>query len=91
MVGEAPLSLPPANLSPWRCYALYHIRAAKSPLTRANLARILQVDESAINVKAKTGEHVGPIGRGEAIACEAVVLLEALPKAEAAGSLKSSR
>ena len=27
-------------------------------------------------IKAKTGEHVGPIGRGEAIACEAVVLLK---------------
>ena len=30
----------------------------------------------AVNVKAKTGEHVGPVGRGEAIACEAVVLIE---------------
>ena len=30
--------------------------------------------ELAVNVKAKTGEHVGPIGRAEAIACEAVVL-----------------
>ena len=32
-----------------------------------------------MNVKAKTGEHVGPIGRGEAIACEAVVLIEPRP------------
>jgi 2-C-methyl-D-erythritol 2,4-cyclodiphosphate synthase len=28
-----------------------------------------------VNVKAKTGEHVGPVGRGEAIVCEAVVLI----------------
>ena len=30
---------------------------------------------SAVNVKAKTGEHVGPIGRAEAIASEAIVLV----------------
>jgi len=29
-----------------------------------------------VNVKAKTGEHVGHIGRGEAIACHAVVMLD---------------
>jgi len=29
-----------------------------------------------VNVKAKTGEKVGHIGRGEAIACHAVVLLD---------------
>jgi len=43
---------------------------------RTNLARLLHVDETAINVKAKTGEHVGHIGRAEAIACQAVVLIE---------------
>lgn len=43
---------------------------------RENLARLLGVESIAVNVKAKTGEHVGPIGRGEAIACEAVVLIE---------------
>jgi 2-C-methyl-D-erythritol 2,4-cyclodiphosphate synthase len=42
---------------------------------RENLARLLGVDPGAVNVKAKTGEHVGPVGRGEAIACEAVVLV----------------
>jgi 2-C-methyl-D-erythritol 2,4-cyclodiphosphate synthase len=46
------------------------------PAVRANLARLLGVGPGAVNVKAKTGEHVGPIGRAEAIACEAVVLLE---------------
>jgi 2-C-methyl-D-erythritol 2,4-cyclodiphosphate synthase len=29
-----------------------------------------------VNVKAKTGEHVGPVGRGEAIVCEAITLIE---------------
>jgi 2-C-methyl-D-erythritol 2,4-cyclodiphosphate synthase len=46
---------------------------------RANVARLLDVDKSAVNVKAKTGEHVGPIGRGEAIACEAVILIDREP------------
>jgi 2-C-methyl-D-erythritol 2,4-cyclodiphosphate synthase len=46
------------------------------PLIRGTLARLLDLPESAVNVKAKTGEHVGPIGRGEAIACEAAVLLD---------------
>lgn len=50
------------------------------PAIRANLARILGVNESDINVKAKTGEHVGPIGRAEAIACEAVVLIAPVVK-----------
>jgi 2-C-methyl-D-erythritol 2,4-cyclodiphosphate synthase len=43
---------------------------------RRNLAGLLQVDAGAINVKAKTGEGVGTIGRREAIACQAIVLIE---------------
>ncbi len=43
---------------------------------RANLAGLLRLPAAAVNVKAKTGEHVGPIGRGEAISCHAVVLIE---------------
>jgi 2-C-methyl-D-erythritol 2,4-cyclodiphosphate synthase len=42
---------------------------------RANLARLLQVDADCVNVKAKTGERVGHIGRAEAIGCHAVVLI----------------
>lgn len=45
-------------------------------LIRENLARLLGLPAEAVNVKAKTGEGVGHIGRGEAIACHAVVLLE---------------
>lgn len=43
---------------------------------RANLAKLLELDPDGVNVKAKTGEHVGHIGRGEAIACQVVVLIE---------------
>lgn len=43
---------------------------------RANIARLLGISADAVNVKAKTGEKVGHIGRGEAIACHAVVLIE---------------
>ena len=39
------------------------------------IAELLEIDPSAVNVKAKTGEKVGPIGRQEAIIADAVVLL----------------
>ena len=42
---------------------------------RDNLARLLGLPADAVNVKAKTGEKVGHIGRGEAIGCHAVVLI----------------
>lgn len=40
------------------------------------LADILQIQETDISIKAKTGEKVGIIGRQEAIVAQAVVLLE---------------
>ncbi len=43
---------------------------------RNRIAELLGLDPAAVSVKAKTGESVGPIGRGEAISCEAVVLLD---------------
>jgi len=43
---------------------------------RQRLAELLKLDPTAVNVKAKTGERVGHIGRGEAISCQAVVLIE---------------
>ena len=46
---------------------------------RSNLAGLLRLPVTAVNVKAKTGEHVGPIGRCEAISCHAVVLIEPEP------------
>lgn len=67
----------------WRtvnCDLIIHAQEPKlgpnKPLMRANIARLLGVEPTAVNVKAKTGEHVGPIGRAEAMACEAVVLIQ---------------
>jgi 2-C-methyl-D-erythritol 2,4-cyclodiphosphate synthase len=40
------------------------------------IAGLLRVDAEQVNVKAKTGEQVGPIGREEAIAADAVVLIQ---------------
>jgi 2-C-methyl-D-erythritol 2,4-cyclodiphosphate synthase len=43
---------------------------------RASLAELLGLDLDAVNVKAKTGERVGHIGRAEALACQVVVLID---------------
>jgi 2-C-methyl-D-erythritol 2,4-cyclodiphosphate synthase len=43
---------------------------------RGSLARLLGLDAGAVNVKAKTGEKVGAIGRAEAIACQVVALID---------------
>lgn len=43
---------------------------------RDGVAMLLGLPADAVNVKAKTGEHVGHIGRGEAIGCHATVLVE---------------
>ena len=42
---------------------------------RARLAELLGVEAGRVNVKAKTGENVGHIGRAEAIGCQAVALI----------------
>jgi 2-C-methyl-D-erythritol 2,4-cyclodiphosphate synthase len=42
---------------------------------RDRLAEILGLAPSEVNVKAKTGESVGPVGRGEVIQAQCIALL----------------
>jgi 2-C-methyl-D-erythritol 2,4-cyclodiphosphate synthase len=46
---------------------------------RNNLAGALGVDPAAVGIKATTTDHVGAIGRGEALAAQAVVLMKEMP------------
>ncbi len=43
---------------------------------RKSIAKILKVDKLRINIKAKSYENLGDIGKGDAISCQSVVLLE---------------
>ncbi len=45
---------------------------------RENIAADLDISVDAVNVKAKTAERLGAIGRGEGIVAEAVVLIETI-------------
>jgi 2-C-methyl-D-erythritol 2,4-cyclodiphosphate synthase len=76
------------NRDGWRVVNLDVIVFAQEPKlgpvkaeVRRSLAGLLGVGEDAVNVKAKTGEKVGHIGRAEAIACQAVVLIDRDTKA----------
>ena len=46
------------------------------PSMISRIAADLQLDESCVNVKAKTAERLGFVGREEGISCDAVALLE---------------
>jgi 2-C-methyl-D-erythritol 2,4-cyclodiphosphate synthase len=46
------------------------------PAIRRRIAEILEIDETAIGLKAKTGEGIGEVGREEALMAECVALLE---------------
>lgn len=46
---------------------------------RMSIANCLGIDAGCVSVKAKTGEGVGPEGRGESMSVHAVVLLELQP------------
>ncbi len=45
------------------------------PAMITNIAQDLRMRAGDVNVKAKTAEHLGPVGRGEGIEAEAVCLL----------------
>jgi 2-C-methyl-D-erythritol 2,4-cyclodiphosphate synthase len=70
------------NRAGWRVVNVDVIVFAQEPklgpvkgAIRRNLARLLGLDARDVNVKAKTGERVGAIGRAEAIGCQAVALI----------------
>jgi 2-C-methyl-D-erythritol 2,4-cyclodiphosphate synthase len=42
---------------------------------RARIAEMIDVPVENVGLKAKTGEGVGPIGHGEAIAARCIVLI----------------
>ena len=48
------------------------------PQMRANIARVVGVEISQVNVKATTEEHLGFTGDGSGMSCHAVCLLENL-------------
>lgn len=50
--------------------------ASMKPQIRARIAEILGVDGSQVNIKGKTGEGIGEIGRAELATAMCVVLLE---------------
>jgi 2-C-methyl-D-erythritol 2,4-cyclodiphosphate synthase len=50
--------------------------APYKPAIRQRLAELVGLPVDAVNVKAKTGELVGPIGREEAMSADVVVLIE---------------
>ena len=58
---------------------------------REHLAAMLGLPVDAVNVKAKTGEKVGSIGRAEAIGCQAAVLIESSRPAVGSGVVARRR
>jgi 2-C-methyl-D-erythritol 2,4-cyclodiphosphate synthase len=45
------------------------------PAMKSRIAQALAVSESQVNIKAKTYEHLGPVGQGQSMEASAVVLL----------------
>jgi 2-C-methyl-D-erythritol 2,4-cyclodiphosphate synthase len=80
LLSEVVDRLARAGWRPINCDLIIHAQEPKlgphKLALRDNIARLLRVEPTTVNVKAKTGEHLGPIGRAEAIACEAVVLIQ---------------
>lgn len=80
LLAEVVASVRSLGWKPVNCDLTVHAQAPKlspwKPRIRETLARLLGLPIDAVNIKAKTGENLGPIGRGEAIACDAAVLLD---------------
>ncbi|MCA8976377.1 MAG: 2-C-methyl-D-erythritol 2,4-cyclodiphosphate synthase [Planctomycetes bacterium] len=49
--------------------------APHRPAMRTRIGELFAVPEDRVNLKGKTGEKVGPIGRGEAIRATAIALI----------------
>jgi 2-C-methyl-D-erythritol 2,4-cyclodiphosphate synthase len=47
---------------------------------REKLAQTLNAEAACVSVKAKTGEGLDAVGRGEAVTVQAVILLESVSK-----------
>jgi 2-C-methyl-D-erythritol 2,4-cyclodiphosphate synthase len=43
---------------------------------RQQIAHLLEIDVSQVNVKAKTAEKLGPVGQNQSIEAQAVVLIQ---------------
>jgi 2-C-methyl-D-erythritol 2,4-cyclodiphosphate synthase len=76
-------SLRRLNQAGWRVVNVDVIIFAQEPKLgpvkneiRRRVATLVGLDMDAVNIKAKTGEKVGHIGRCEAIACQVVALLD---------------
>jgi len=74
----------------WRLVNLDIVVHAQSPRLgpykrpmREAIAALVGLPTERVNVKAKSGEGLGAVGRGEAIACHAIVLLAAASGREA--------
>jgi len=50
--------------------------SAHKQAIRRQVAALLEIPEERVNIKAKTGEKVGPVGRGEAMECHVVALVQ---------------
>ena len=69
--------------------ATVHAQAPKigphAPAMAANIAADLMLEADAVNIKAKTNEGLGYLGRKEGIAVTAVTLLGRIPPTDAVG------
>lgn len=57
--------------------------SAMKPAIKQRIAELLEISVTEVNVKAKTGERVGPVGREEAMCADAIVLIAKADSLEA--------